>query len=1249
MAENRELKYAIVLTIDDLKKAVKEANAELKSVADETEKANQKIKESQKALETYAVSVTSSLTAAATASVNMANKFNEGFSRVATLIPGATARIKELQENVLELSPAVGKTTQDLTDGLYEIISGFGDSADSAKTLTLAAKAAAAGSSTTKEAIALLSAVTKGYGDTSLDAQKKVSDLAFTTLKLGQTSMSELASSIQKTTSSSKELGVTQEELFSVFASGTGVIGGAAEVATKLQAAYTELMKPGDALLEAFEKLGVQTGAELIQKFGGLQGAFNALKNVADETGVAVNTLFGSAQAGSLVLYEAGAGAAKATASFEAMQNVVGATDEAFAETTEHGVNSFGFQLQQLQLNAQKMAIKLGQELIPALQTLLKPVMSIVNLLASASPGWMALIGTMTKSAVAMALLTTALIGYNKVKATAIKLQGAFNKVLASNPYGVAAVAITGVIVALKGLCDWLEKAKQKAHEATIEAEKSKQKRYEEISSIQEKIKAWAELNAVMGKSEKQKLEQAKLEKEILEKLDVKQDTEAAANKRKSFEELVLSAKEKTGQLIAEEQAHRNAINKTEKAIENRKNAIKAKELKANVDDIAWQTGTAANVDEVIKEKIAADKELKNLNETLAKQNETLEKIIEAKATLNDLNKSWFVAESKEASTPKEKEKPNHESALSKQIAEQDDRLKALDDAYKREAVIIENSNITAAQKAKEKTEAENKYFNDRLKLLKTFINERMQAGASYEEAVSQMLAIQNKTISGEVETTYDNIARIAKEKLEAELPEIKQIAENAKASLEAESKNKFDAGSFGDKNASDSKRAMYRFQIAEYDTKILELNEQITSLTKEDAEANAEKINALKGEVSELNKIKELAAAALASVQSTTAEAAQKAASAIQEYGQIATQTLNGIANLATDIIGIKQKQNAERLAEQLAEIEREKNETLMELENEYLDWKEEKQLEAQEREEARAAAEYEKQQEQLTRTLSETQAAFNQETNIQKAKNKENELEEKRRALAEAQQKKAEADAEKKRQKEERTQEIEMLNTKAQAQWQFQVATIEAQNAAAQSDAAFARQTAQWQKAQSVTNLIVQTAINTATAAAKIAESFMNPAAIPSAAAYTVAAAISAAQIAVVSAAPIPSGQATLAPLPPAPRPIKFARGGIVYPSAGGAAFNLQNGTPAVAAEAGIPEIILPVNQQNLEAVFKAQGITNNNNANVTIAPTYQITVMNEQGENAGEKILNELRPYDRELLALVENTKRMNYIGD
>lgn len=40
-------------------------------------------------------------------------------------------------------------------------------------------------------------------------------------------------------------------------------------------------------------------------------------------------------------------------------------------------------------------------------------------------------------------------------------------------------------------------------------------------------------------------------------------------------------------------------------------------------------------------------------------------------------------------------------------MREQTDRLKALDDAYKREDQIIENSKLTTAQKAKEKAEAE--------------------------------------------------------------------------------------------------------------------------------------------------------------------------------------------------------------------------------------------------------------------------------------------------------------------------------------------------------------------------------------------------------------------------------------------------------------------------------------------------------------------------------------------------------------
>ena len=302
---------------------------------------------------------------------------------------------------------------------------------------------------------------------------------------------------------------------------------------------------------------------------------------------------------------------------------------------------------------------------------------------------------------------------------------------------------------------------------------------------------------------------------------------------------------------------------------------------------------------------------------------------------------------------------------------------------------------------------------------MENFINERMQAGASYEQAVAAMLRAQNNTISAEVSATYEHISDIAKEKLNKELAGIKQIAEDTKTEIENESKKKFNAGDFGDKKSSDAKRKQYKYEIAQYEEKSLELTKQITELSKDDADAHKEKIAALKEETQELAKMQSNAESNLKNVSDTLAETAKKAADKMQEYGQVVNQTVTGMAGIATDIIGQKQKANAEKLAGELAAIKRRENETMMELENEYLDWKEEKQLEQQEREEARAEAEFEKQQEQMTRGISETQAAFNQEVNIQKSKNHEKDLEEKRRAQAEAIQKKKEADEEKKRQK--------------------------------------------------------------------------------------------------------------------------------------------------------------------------------------------------------------------------------------
>ena len=103
-----------------------------------------------------------------TAAVKSAAEYEAQLANVSTLLTGTeaevAARTAEIGDQVLEISNRTGVATADLTDGMYQVVSAFGDSADAAAILETAAKSAAAGNATTTDSINLLSAVTKGYG-----------------------------------------------------------------------------------------------------------------------------------------------------------------------------------------------------------------------------------------------------------------------------------------------------------------------------------------------------------------------------------------------------------------------------------------------------------------------------------------------------------------------------------------------------------------------------------------------------------------------------------------------------------------------------------------------------------------------------------------------------------------------------------------------------------------------------------------------------------------------------------------------------------------------------------------------------------------------------------------------------------------------------------------------------------------------------------------------------------------------------
>ncbi|QEK04729.1 phage tail tape measure protein [Treponema phagedenis] len=1191
-------------------------NEKFKAAIDESKKAlddfNQKTKDASDlygSIAKQAAIATTAIAAVGIATAKMAVEFNEGFGKVQTLIPGATERIAELEENVLNLSPAVGKTTKDLTEGLYEIISAFGDSADSAKNLELAAKGATAGGATTKESIKLLSAVTKAYGNTSFEAQKRVSDLAFTTLKLGQTSMSDLAVSMQRVTSMSNVLGVSQEELFAIFSSGTGVIGGATEVSTKLSAVYTELQKPQERLAKSFKELGVATGEELIAKFGGLSGALQALKSVADKTGEPISNLFGSAEAGKLALYAAGEGAAKFASDLEAMNESAGATEQAFNDATVAGPNAFGFQLEQAKLNAQSFAIKLGQELIPSLQALLSPVFKLAEWLKNLNEEQLRLIISTGKVLITFTAVTAGAFGLVKgiiaVQRGLRAMDAAFKVIGASNPFMLAIAGAAAAVVAIKEVCNWIDYAADKQRQYRLASLDKENRHAVEAQGVHEIAKQYGTLLAKKEKTAQETERLVQLEKKLA---DITQDYSETPNTNT----FLASAKNEAAILEMN-------IAKKEELIEQKEREREESSKNAN------------------------EKAVQRIDEEIKKTKEYIENARMAVAALRDLNKESFAPELE----PEKLSMPEITSGKGKESSEktQAERLSDLEKEHKAETELIKKSVADKKEQEELLLKNEEAFYKKRLELLQTFhkenvtknLKENAEQNLTVEQSLAKAVGAAHETILEETKKTNDELDRISDERHKKEIEKINKITDETKNAVELEVKLKAEAGQIEGRSDKEKDRAAWKEKAALYQQKQNELLQQYIDLQSSAKKEDKEKAEAIKKQADNIGVLAEEAAK---KARDAFADAARNIADKFSEIGNVISSTFSQIADAAQGFINNKEEKRRQETAIRLAEIEREKNETLLEIDNELSEKREQKQIEDAEREEQRRQEEYEKRQAESNRNIQELSGSFEVETNLIKLRNTEQQLEAARKKKAEdAAHKKAE-DEKIKRDKEARMQEVALLNAKAQAEHEYAVTRITTENAAGDAAAKAAQEAAKWQKAQGVISMSIKAAIETAEAVAQFALGVAgNPQGFAAGAAHTAAAVMAGVQIGVIAGQPLPPDYIQQA-LPPAPRPIKFAQGGIVMPSAAGTGITLPNGAPGLVAEAGIPEVILPLNLPNLETMFKAAGIYNtDNSASTNYSATYNVEVVHNQGDDLEESILNALRNHDREVYNIVE----------
>lgn len=370
MARNRELEAIIKIagSIDpSLQKSLQSAKKEFGG-----------LKLGMAAIGTAAVAATAAVVKLGVDAVKSAAAFEQQMANVATLLDGTkeqvSNRIGELGDDVLAVSNKTGVATDELTDGLYQIISAVGDSEDAITQMELAAKAAKAGGAETTDAINLLTAVTKGYNDTSGEAFQKASDLAFETVKLGQTSFPELASSIGKVIPLASALGMEQEELFGSFAALTGVTGSTAEVSTQMKAVMSGLMQPTQQMTDALNALGYANADAALESLG-FNGLLQSLKSTMGDDVQATAKLFSSVEAQTAILALAGAQSEDLTNKTLAMYDAQNATEKAFEAQTD----TLEYTIQVIKNLGKNFLTSIGRKILPVVKSVAEQLLPAIE------------------------------------------------------------------------------------------------------------------------------------------------------------------------------------------------------------------------------------------------------------------------------------------------------------------------------------------------------------------------------------------------------------------------------------------------------------------------------------------------------------------------------------------------------------------------------------------------------------------------------------------------------------------------------------------------------------------------------------------------------------------------------------------------------------------------------------------------------------------------------------------------------
>lgn len=308
-------------------------------------------------------------------SIRMAKDYDAELSKVVGLVGVAREEVDQMGESILAMSGALGRSPQELAQGLFFVTSAGARGKQAMDILEASAKAAAAGLGDTATVADVVTSAVNAYAASGLDASRATGILV-AAVREGKASAEEISSSLGQVLGLASAVGVSFDQVAASVAAMTRVGINSAEAVTSLRSTLNAIFNPSKQAAEAFNSMGLSVeGLRRQLREEGLLATMQAIGEATEGNNAKILEAIPNIRAMGAVFTLLGENAEEVQEIFESLARETGESLEvSFNEAAQTSKKQFESALASLSVEL----IKLGREVMPVVTDILKHLVDIM-------------------------------------------------------------------------------------------------------------------------------------------------------------------------------------------------------------------------------------------------------------------------------------------------------------------------------------------------------------------------------------------------------------------------------------------------------------------------------------------------------------------------------------------------------------------------------------------------------------------------------------------------------------------------------------------------------------------------------------------------------------------------------------------------------------------------------------------------------------------------------------------------------